>query len=150
MSSGLQNIYKVAFTPLFFFSGVVLLFFPCISLLLVYSNFGQASIYEIKEYNKKCDNRICWNCRFKIQCRKNGQKSVYFHHGKKMHSKLKKRKKRGEHYFWFLMSSSISVISHPVPVVCVMNGRLRFTSKWNWMSRLCRIAINLREKKAKW
>lgn len=59
MSSGLQNIYKVAFTPLFFFSGVVLLFFPCISLLLVYSNFGQASIYEIKEYNRKFDNRIC-------------------------------------------------------------------------------------------
>lgn len=60
---------------------------------------------------------------------------------------IKEEKKMREHYFWFLMSSSISVISHPVPVVCVMNGRQRFTSKWNWMSRLCRIAINLRVKR---
>lgn len=130
---------------LIFFSGVVLLFFPCISLLLVYSNFGQASVYKIKEYNRKCDNRICWNCRFKIQCRKNGQKIGLFSSWVK--KCIKEEKKMREHYFWFLMSSSISVISHPVPVVCVMNGRQRFTSKWNWMSRLCRIAINLRVKR---
>lgn len=64
MSSGLQNIYT-AFNPLFFSYVVVLLFFPCMSILLVYTNFGQASSYAIIEYNRKCDNRICWNCRFK-------------------------------------------------------------------------------------
>lgn len=78
---------------LIFFSGVVLLFFPCIRLLLVYSNFGQASVYKIKEYNRKCDNRICWNCRFKIQCRKNGQKIGLFSSWVK--NALKKKKNEG-------------------------------------------------------
>lgn len=59
------------------------------------------------------------------------------------------RKKKGGYYFWFLMSLLIWVIFYWVLVVCVMNRRLWFISKWNWMFWLCWIVINLREKKGK-
>lgn len=145
MSSGLQNIYT-AFNPLFFSYVVVLLFFPCMSILLVYTNFGQASSYAIIEYNIILITESVETVVLKFSVEKLVENRFIFIMGKKC---IRSQKKRRGHYFGFLMSSSISVISHPVLVVCVMNGRLRFTSKWNWMSRLCRIAINLREKKAK-
>lgn len=144
MSSGFQNIYKVVFTPLIFPRVLFHFFF----LVKVFYKFIQI----IKHQAMKSKNMIV-NCKaesvetavLKLCVEKLVENRFIFIMGKE----CIRRKKKGGHYFWFLMSSSIWVISHWVLVVCVMNRRLRFTSKWNWTSRLCRIAINLREKKAK-